>query len=59
MLFNIQAKGLEIIKKPQAIKHTDDRKTEISANYSEEQPVLESEPGWQVSWSHLHQMSFI
>lgn len=41
MLFNIPAKGLEIIKKSQAIKCTDDRKTEIPANYSEELPVLE------------------
>lgn len=42
MLFNIPAKGLEIIKTYQAIKRTDDRKTEIPANYSEEPPVLES-----------------
>lgn len=36
MLFNITAKDLKIILKSQAIKHMDDRKTEIPANYSEE-----------------------
>lgn len=38
MLFNTPAKGLELIKKPQAIKHTDDRKSEIPADDSEKQP---------------------
>lgn len=59
MLFNITVKDLKIILKSQAIKHMDDRKTEIPANYSEEQPALESEAGWWVSWSHPHQTSFI
>lgn len=39
-LFNTPAKGLENIKKSQAIKHTADQKTAIPADDSEEQPGL-------------------